>query len=59
MIILQETTKDLPVTSRHTYIVNDAKDKVMGYIKHGTEDIVEFSRPLRFSVKYRTFKEVK
>ena len=59
MIILQETTKDLPVTARHTYIVNDAKDQVVAYIKHGSKDVFEFSRPLRFSVRYRTFKEVK
>lgn len=59
MIILQETTKDMPSAMRHTYIVNDEKDKMIAYIKQGTSDVKEFSKPMRFSTKERTFVQVK
>jgi hypothetical protein len=59
MIILQETTKDLSEAMRHTYIVTDAKDKVVAYIKSGTKEVIEFSKPLRFSTKHRTFREIR
>ena len=58
MIILQETTKDFSARMLHTYFVTDTKDKIVAYIKAGTEEIIEFKKPLRFDMRYRTFKEV-
>lgn len=59
MITLQETTSNIPLNMRHTYIVDDSKDKVIAYIKNGSSVVHEFSKPLRFSMKERTFSEVK
>lgn len=59
MIVLQETTKDIPAAMRHTYIVTESKDKVVAYIKHGKTEVFEFSKPLRFDTRHRTFVQVK
>jgi len=59
MIILQETTKDLLPSMRHTYILTDNKEKVVAYIKNGSSEVYEFKKPLRFDMRHRTFREIK
>lgn len=56
-----ETTEwnvDYPVAN-HIYLLNDSKDKMYAYIKHGTDEVFEFKKPIRFSTSRRQFKEVK
>lgn len=45
----------------HTYILESGRSgaRALGYIKEGTEDVVMFSKPLKFDRRGRTFKEVK
>lgn len=52
--VLLETTSDLP---KHTYYIDDT-DRMAGYKKEGTEEVVWFSKPMSFSKKYRKFKKI-
>jgi len=57
MIRLQETTKwDY---DNHVYLVTPDKQKVLGYIKQGTDQEIMFEKPLKFDTRKRTFKELK
>lgn len=54
MKYLKETTKWDGNTPNHTYIFDN--DKVIGYIKEGTEEELMFKKPWNnFSKKGRTF----
>lgn len=55
--ILQETTEWEDNIPNHTYIVKD--NKMLGYIKAGTDEVIEFAKPLMFDKRKRTFKELK
>jgi len=47
-----------PNTPNHIYIVN-SQDHLVGYIKAGTEDYTEFTKPLKtFSMSRRKFIEL-
>lgn len=57
MKTLQETTKWQH--TNHIYIVSDDKFLVHGYIKLGNTEPTMFSKPMKFDVRKRTFKELK
>ena len=42
----------------HIYLLSDSKDKMYAYIRHGTDSVFEFKKPIRFSTSGRKFKEV-
>lgn len=58
MKVLQEITEWAVPTPNHTYFTNDSKDKIYGYIKVGTRDVIEFSKPMKFYANKRKFKEI-
>ena len=57
--ILIETTDWSDALARipnHTYYLN--KDgKAVAYMKEGTDEIIEFKKPMMFDKRYRTFKK--
>lgn len=54
---LQEVTDwDVP---NHTYIVNDSKDRLLGYIPKGQTEPMMFTKPLKFETRHRKFKTIK
>ena len=61
MKYLQETTNWSEVTEvnipNHIYIVEGIK--AFGYIKENTKEKIMFKKPLPFSTRKRSFKEVK
>lgn len=60
MIILQETTDWGEYrTPNHIYYLTDSKDKMLAYIKAGSNEPTVFSKPIRFDRRGRTFKEIK
>lgn len=42
----------------HTYLIDDtiSKDKIIGYIKKGTEKVIMFKSPIKFFRSKRKFK---
>jgi hypothetical protein len=46
------------VMPNHVYFLSDSKDKMYGYVKSGTGEIVEVSTPYRFKASGRKFREV-
>ena len=42
----------------HVYFLNDSKDKMYGYVKSSTGEILEVATPYRFKASGRKFKEV-
>lgn len=59
MKILQETTKWDSAVPNHIYYVTDNKERLLAYIKTGSNEPVVLSKPMKFSTRYRTFKELK
>lgn len=59
MKILQETTIWESKVPNHIYYVNDAKDMLLAMIKSSNNEPVVFKQPIKFSTRYRTFKEIK
>lgn len=60
MKILQETTDWGDVRcSNHIYYLDDKKEKMIAYIKAGSNEPKVFSKPIRFDMRHRTFKELK
>ena len=56
----QEITEwDTPGAVNHVYYLNDDRSKMVGYIRHGTEELFKFKSPISFYVKGRKFKLVK
>lgn len=55
--ILKETTNwvKAPNTPNHIYLINE-KDKLVAYIKTGTNDLIIHSKPTSFSKSYRKFQ---
>lgn len=54
----KEITEWAGDTPNHTYLIDNvvSKDKIVGYIKQGTNDIITFDKPLKFFRGYRKFK---
>ena len=58
MKILQEITEwDDPIPN-HVYLLNDSRDRMLAYVRAGTDDLKVFSKPLGFSTRGRKFVEV-
>jgi hypothetical protein len=55
MEVLRETTTWEDATPNHTYLVDSTLDKMLGYIKAGTQDPIMFNNPLRFVKSRRKF----
>lgn len=54
----KEITKWEDKTPNHTYILNE-QEQLVGYIKTGTKEYVQFSKPMKqFSKSRRQFKEL-
>lgn len=60
MRAFQETTRDwsTPV-SNHIYYLTDDKSKMVAFYNVDTGQIKKFIKPIRFDMRYRTFKELK
>ena len=60
MKAFQETTEwntDF-VMPNHVYFLSDSKDKMYGYVKASTGEILEVNTPYKFKASGRKFKEV-
>jgi hypothetical protein len=60
MKAFQETTEwdtDFAMPN-HVYFLSDSKDKMYGYVKASTGEILEVATPYRFKASGRKFKEV-
>jgi hypothetical protein len=60
MRVFQETTKDwVGNVSNHVYLLTDNKEKMVAFYNVDTGVIKKFKQPIRFDMRYRTFKELK
>jgi hypothetical protein len=59
MIALQETTKWEGKQENHIYYVNDTKEKLIAFKANGSDDIITYSKPLKFNTRGRTFNTIK
>ena len=60
MKILQETTNwGDNKCPNHIYYLDDKKERMIAYIKAGSNEPKVFSKPIRFDMRGRTFKELK
>lgn len=61
MLTLQETTewRDGSSSLNHTYITDDRRSRMLGYIPHGTTKAIMFSSPIQWDIRGRTFTIVK
>jgi len=60
MKAFQETTEwdtDFAMPN-HVYFLSDSKDKMYGYVKSSTGEILEVATPYRFKASGRKFREV-
>jgi hypothetical protein len=46
------------VMPNHVYFLSDSKDKMYGYVKYSTGEILEVTTPYRFKASGRKFQEV-
>jgi len=53
MILVRETTDW--TTPNHTYLLDDSRQYMHGYIKLGAANVQMFKQPIRFSTRGRTF----
>ena len=58
MKILQETTVWDTAVPNHIYYVSDNKENLLAYIKASNNEPVVFKKPIKFSIRNRTFKEL-
>ena len=60
MRVFQETTKDwVGNVPNHIYLLTDNKEKMVAFFHTTTGRITKFKKPIRFDMRYRTFKELK
>jgi len=60
MRAFQETTKDwVGNVSNHIYYLTDDKSKMVAFYNVDTKQVKKFINPIRFDMRYRTFKELK
>ena len=60
MRVFQETTKNwVGNVSNHIYYLTDNKEKMVAFYNVDTKQIKKFIKPIRFDMRYRTFKELK
>jgi hypothetical protein len=41
--------------SNHRYLMTDDRSKIVAYIRHGSEEVFTFKKPITFSTRGRTF----
>ena len=59
MKVLQETTDWGKTKSpNHVYFLNDSRDKMFAYIRHGSVQVKQFKNPISFYTRGRRFQEV-
>lgn len=57
MKFIEELTQwDSPNAPNHIYYVDDAKTRMVAYIRSGTTELFRFKNPIQFSTKGRKFK---
>jgi hypothetical protein len=60
MRVFQETTKDwVGKVTNHIYYLTDDKSKMVAFYNVDTGLVKKFIKPIRFDMRYRTFKELK
>lgn len=59
MRVFQETTKWKGDVPNHVYLLTDSKSKMVAFYNVNTGTIKKFIKPIRFDMRYRTFKELK
>lgn len=60
MRVFQETTKDwVGNVTNHIYYTNDSKSKIIAFYNTVTGEVKKFKQPIRWDMRYRTFKELK
>jgi hypothetical protein len=60
MRVFQETTKDwVGNVTNHIYYTNDSKSKIIAFYNTLTGEVTKFKQPIRWDMRYRTFKELK
>jgi len=60
MRAFQETTKDwVGNVTNHIYYLTDNKEKLVAFYNVNTGVVKKFKKPIRFDMRYRTFKELK
>lgn len=56
MKYFQEVTEwNVEYNANHIYYLSDDRRKMVGYIRHGTIDLVKFSHPMDFDTRGRKF----
>jgi hypothetical protein len=58
MKFYQETTEWEGNTPNHTYLLNDSKDRMVGYVPAATGVLQLFKRPIGFDIRGRKFRVV-
>lgn len=59
MRVFQETTKDwVGNVTNHIYYLTDNKEKMVAFHNMNTGETKKFKKPIFFSTRYRTFKEL-
>lgn len=60
MRVFQETTKDwVGNVTNHIYYTNDSKSQIIAFYNTVTGEVKKFKNPIRWDMRYRTFKELK
>ena len=60
MRVFQETTKwKEHNVANHIYYTNDSKSKIYAFYNTVSGEIKKFKNPIRWDMRYRTFKELK
>lgn len=60
MRVFQETTKDwVGNVTNHIYYTNDSKSQIIAFYNTVTGEVKKFKQPIRWDMRYRTFKELK
>lgn len=60
MRAFQETTKDwVGNVANHIYYLTNNKEKLIAFYNVNTGEVKKFKNPIFFSMRYRTFKELK
>lgn len=59
MKFYQEITPDWQgEIPNHTYLLNDSRDRMIGYVSASDDQLVIFKSPIRFDSRYRKFRTV-
>lgn len=59
MRVFQETTVWDSNVPNHIYYTSDSKSKIYAFYNTVTKEVKKFKQPIRWDMRYRTFKELK